>query len=122
MKPCTVHCSLMPTSTRDARDLLTLQPPLLPGQRRRRLVAALVVLPHDGADVRRLRERQRREEPWPYRDVERLGRRGGLRSSAACLSAVFRQRDAAFVSLLNELRVGRASSDVARALEATNAL
>jgi len=56
------------------------------------------------------------------RDVERLGRRGGLRSSAACLSAVFRQRDAAFVSLLNELRVNRASSDVARALEATNAL
>ncbi|KAH8073290.1 PIF1-like helicase [Aureococcus anophagefferens] len=45
--------------------------------------------------------------------------RGAFGARQYCLSAVFRQRDAGFVSLLNELRVGRASPKTVRTLEAT---
>jgi len=45
--------------------------------------------------------------------------RGAFGARQYCLSAVFRQRDAGFVSLLNELRVGRASPKTVQTLEAT---
>ena len=94
----------MPTSTRDARDLLTLQPPLLPGQRRRRLVGCLDVGRKRGHAGRRRTAAQsnaraaprprsrpparpRRRETWAARRtaVARSMPVGGLPPARRCL-------------------------------------